>query len=651
MVYNYFKQALPLAALAAMITFSAQLKAQENSAIRFLPQNTENLKFHFDVTGYKNLEQTDIANGAISEEARTREFSKGIPNATPVTFDVYDDFHFNVLVPANHDNYDQLNAGGCTINAYMKGVQTLGLGENETRSFSKDAIVGYYIADESFAGWMNNIYGGKSTGGYTRGQTVDGVFPGVICPVTIKDGDGTSSFAYSISPLLKPGDNNYPGIDELTYPTADSQFALVGTPNNSEAARAAWHKLTSHIRANQGEDIGGARLIFAKGAYLSLGTERLDFYNTVTWDPASNKALNESDTTFRYNGNYTATPDTKLTAYLPAGSTFGLSSSAAVLTQDVTITADFSSIQNAQVLLQTNNGKLIAAINQFLKQDDKVTKMMNFMTTFNAVIGAVRMTRILPFEVTFKSNPDITNNGTGNGNDDQNLTQLEGKNYVNATLNRNIKASGKWYTLCVPFGIPADQLKAAFGDDVDVEVFDKVITTNEGYCLRFKRVYSVEPGVSYIIKVSVPFSSYTFTDVPVSNKVIPSYVYFDGIDAPYLIKGTENFLDEDIYENYHGRGLFFSGSTGLELIKPIKSCVLYATRSYFVVPENTAGLKTLSINTEDGETTAIENVFDDSDNTPSSVNIYNLIGQRIGNSVNDLSRGVYIQNGKKFIVK
>lgn len=70
-------------------------------------------------------------------------------------------------------------------------------------------------------------------------------------------------------------------------------------------------------------------------------------------------------------------------------------------------------------------------------------------------------------------------------------------------------------------------------------------------------------------------------------------------------------------------------------------------RSYFVVPSGTnyAALRV------------------DIDGTPTSVDaidgamlvvvapVYNLQGQCVGNSLNGLPRGVYVQNGKKYVVR
>ena len=66
-------------------------------------------------------------------------------------------------------------------------------------------------------------------------------------------------------------------------------------------------------------------------------------------------------------------------------------------------------------------------------------------------------------------------------------------------------------------------------------------------------------------------------------------------------------------------------------------------KAYLPATAVTSGVKALRFNF-DGETTAIETVETEKANSP----IYDLSGRRV---VNTMKGGIYIQNGKKFIVK
>lgn len=70
-------------------------------------------------------------------------------------------------------------------------------------------------------------------------------------------------------------------------------------------------------------------------------------------------------------------------------------------------------------------------------------------------------------------------------------------------------------------------------------------------------------------------------------------------------------------------------------------------RAYFVVPKAT-NPTALRVNIE-GETTSINDIEDAI--VIAATPVYNLHGQRVGNSLKGLAPGVYIQNGKKHVVK
>jgi hypothetical protein len=74
-------------------------------------------------------------------------------------------------------------------------------------------------------------------------------------------------------------------------------------------------------------------------------------------------------------------------------------------------------------------------------------------------------------------------------------------------------------------------------------------------------------------------------------------------------------------------------------------------RAYFKVPALTANAKALNVNV-DGQTTAVEGI--NADDNGSCGNVYNLSGQLVrknANTLGGLTKGVYIINGKKMVVK
>lgn len=73
-------------------------------------------------------------------------------------------------------------------------------------------------------------------------------------------------------------------------------------------------------------------------------------------------------------------------------------------------------------------------------------------------------------------------------------------------------------------------------------------------------------------------------------------------------------------------------------------------RAYFEPKSNTNGAKVVAMNI-DGKTTSI-NMLETSKRNTSSCAIYHINGQKISeNQKNKLSKGIYILNGKKYVIR
>lgn len=71
-------------------------------------------------------------------------------------------------------------------------------------------------------------------------------------------------------------------------------------------------------------------------------------------------------------------------------------------------------------------------------------------------------------------------------------------------------------------------------------------------------------------------------------------------------------------------------------------------RAYFIVP---AGTNAAALRVKiDGTLTSI-NAIDGALLQVEAAPVYNMQGQRVGNSLEGLPRGVYVQNGKKYVVR
>lgn len=202
------------------------------------------------------------------------------------------------------------------------------------------------------------------------------------------------------------------------------------------------------------------------------------------------------------------------------------------------------------------------------------------------------------------------------------------------TLNRTLVAD-KWNTLCVPFAISGEEIKANFGEGTLVEKLDAV----NGNTVNFADATSIEAGVPYLIKPTVAGTTYTFNGKEVSADAPKTEgnadVTFQGIYSPTDI--TNNGTVKAAGVTQDGKVLFVNAGSQTK-----------AFRCFFTISDNasiTPAMLKVSIK---GVETAINSIVMDNSNATDNA-VYNLQGQRVNG--NSLTKGIYIKNGKKFAVK
>ena len=213
---------------------------------------------------------------------------------------------------------------------------------------------------------------------------------------------------------------------------------------------------------------------------------------------------------------------------------------------------------------------------------------------------------------------------------------------VNVKVKRTINAN-EWSTICLPFAMSEEQVKAAFGNDVELKNFsswssetnidDEIVSINVG----FTSVSAIEANHPYVIKVSTAISEFTVDGVDI-----------DPADAEVVVgkgktKGT-------FYGNYVAgtavpeENLFISGnkfyySTGSTTIK--------AFRGYFElkdVLDSYYDEAPSRVVFDFGDVTGIQKISAQGQNDGI---YYDLSGRRVEKP----SKGVFIVNGKKVIIK
>ncbi len=221
---------------------------------------------------------------------------------------------------------------------------------------------------------------------------------------------------------------------------------------------------------------------------------------------------------------------------------------------------------------------------------------------------------------------------------------VEAAENVNVTLKRTLVGDGGWNTLCVPFSLTAAQVTAAFGNDVELRKLSSI----EGTTLKFVSTDIITAGEPCLIKVAKDGSTYNFEGVATiavaSNKdytfsMVSGDIQFLGIYSPMDVV-TVNPADPST-------GYYAFLGEGNKFFKAQAETKMKGFRAFFLVPNNVPSNALKAV--IDGTATGIEDLV--IDGVKANGRVYNLNGQYVGNSLNGLQPGLYIQNGKKIVVK
>ena len=228
----------------------------------------------------------------------------------------------------------------------------------------------------------------------------------------------------------------------------------------------------------------------------------------------------------------------------------------------------------------------------------------------------------------------------------------EAKNNATVTLTKPLQAN-VWNAICLPFSMTEQQVRNAFGKDARIAEYKKVDESGKKAVASFGMHYYqlITAGKPCLIKPSQVNENDTYTikgvtiDAEQALTIADSNKKFDfvGTYAPTTMPANSHFLGSNDGKLYY--------ITADKEISGLKA---------FFQPVSTSNAK-LSIafdstdNDFDNNTTGIEAIKDymdqDAANSSDNKGIYNINGQFMGTNPAILPQGIYVKNGKKFIVK
>lgn len=228
----------------------------------------------------------------------------------------------------------------------------------------------------------------------------------------------------------------------------------------------------------------------------------------------------------------------------------------------------------------------------------------------------------------------------------------EAKNNATVTLTKPLQAN-VWNAICLPFSMTEQQVRNAFGENARIAEFKKVDESGKKAVASFGMHYYqlITAGKPCLIKPSQVNENDTYT---IKGVTIDAEKALTIADSNNLFNFVGTYARTTMPVNSH-----FLGSNDGKLYYITANKEISGLKAFFQ-PVSTSNAK-LSIafdstdNDFDNNTTGIEAIKDymDQDAANSSANkgIYNINGQFMGTNPAILPQGIYVKNGKKFIVK
>lgn len=226
---------------------------------------------------------------------------------------------------------------------------------------------------------------------------------------------------------------------------------------------------------------------------------------------------------------------------------------------------------------------------------------------------------------------------------------------VNVKVKRTINA-GNWSTICLPFAMTEEQVKTAFGNDVELGDFTGYDTTEEGdditgITVNFDNATEIESNHPYIIKVSAPMTEFTVDGVDINPEDVPcvSFGFTTGkgskaVYHPIDFNGTY-VADFDFYNDAQSQALFLSENKFYYATENTKH--MKAFRAYFDFDDVLSDVESSSsrIAMRFDSITDINKVSKKMSDTSGA--IYDLQGRRVNKPI----KGIFIKDGKKIVIE
>ncbi len=228
---------------------------------------------------------------------------------------------------------------------------------------------------------------------------------------------------------------------------------------------------------------------------------------------------------------------------------------------------------------------------------------------------------------------------------------FEAKDNANVTLTQKLNVD-KWNAICLPFSMTEKQVRETFGTETRIAEFKNIENSKANFKMHYYQVITagkpclIKPsGTPVSADVTLNDNQYYISGVTIDAE--KTQEISDPNNSGFTFVGT--YDTETMPINSH----FLGGSDG-KLYYITKAKPIGGLKAYLKPTTTVAMNAKLSVNFNDDNTiTGIKEIKTNETKKQKSQHIYNINGQLVGTIDNmpKLSKGIYIINGKKHIIK
>lgn len=216
--------------------------------------------------------------------------------------------------------------------------------------------------------------------------------------------------------------------------------------------------------------------------------------------------------------------------------------------------------------------------------------------------------------------------------DETSTSYTTANNTYSITLNRSLK-SDSWNTLCLPFSLTSAEITTMFGSGAKVAKFTGMEGTSRMLFTTTDR--AITAGEPCLITGTTTASSYA-----IGVKAITAATAGSVTQGSTTLQGTYSAGNVPQGAYFINSNKFYYADNANVTMKGFRA---------YVTTTSGGGAKAFDVSV-DGQTTAVEGI---TTNTELTGAVYNLNGQQVrrGGSNAALPKGVYIQDGKKIVIR